>query len=190
MPEETLLEALEEDTRNQCAAIIREAEETAERIVKEAQESAERTFEARLTESREAIDRARAFAINSARTRMSGAVLDVRHSLIDEVFAGVVKKITAMPKAEYARLLNRLYSELKGDWVKAGILDKPSVLVNPSDAGLIADAGADIKADASVSPGVVFVSPDGKLRLENTVSSRITKARTDLVPAVNKLLFG
>lgn len=189
MAEATLLDALEEDTRNQCAVIIREAEETAERIGKEAVEAAQAAFDTRMLEARSSLARRRAAAINAARTRMGGLTLGVRHHLMDEVFARSLKRFKELPKDEYAKLLNSLYAETKADWLRAGITEKPIVLISESDAGLIKDQ-ADFRFDASVSLGVVFVSFDARLRFENTIQSRMAKARTELIPVINKVLFG
>jgi vacuolar-type H+-ATPase subunit E/Vma4 len=64
------------------------------------------------------------------------------------------------------------------------------VHVNPGDAQLIDDPDVELVPDEEVSLGVVFVSRDGRVRLENTFSSRLKKARAEIVPKLNEMLFG
>lgn len=189
MPQDTLLLALEEDARNQARRIIEEAEEEAKKIIEGAEAEARSLRERRLAELSSALEKKKAYTLNTARTRAAGAGLRARHGLIDQVLRDTLERFRSMSGHEYSVVLNGLYEELKREWDASGE-DRPIVLVNPADTGLLNDGYGEVRADKDVSLGVVFTSKDGKVRFDNTVPSRLRKSRAELMPLLDKLLFG
>lgn len=186
MAQEALLKAIEEDARAQTSRIVSEAEEAARTIVEDAEGEVRKVRDERLKSRALSMERQKASAVNNARTRANGLNLSVRHGIIEEVIKETEERFGKMPKDEYSALLNRFYGELKDSWpTEAGGY---TVLVNPSDANLI--EGADLRPDPGISLGVAFVSKDGRVRFENTVGSRLQKARPRLVTVINGMIMG
>ncbi|MFQ5735309.1 MAG: V-type ATP synthase subunit E family protein [Thermodesulfobacteriota bacterium] len=190
MVEDALLKAIEQDAREQTERMLKEAGEAAAEMMAAAQEDAGQERRHRTAALAEALDRKAASAVNSARMKVAGQRLSVRHEMAEEVFRRVTERVEGLPPEQYARLLGRLYEELKKDWFGAKEPSAHAVLINPKDAGLVSFSGVEFRPDEGVSLGVVFVSDDGRLRYENTVSSRIKKTRDTLVSMIDGILLG
>lgn len=189
MAEDTLLKTLEEDARTQAAGILKDAERRAREIIDEAERESAALKEARLAELSAALKKERSALLNSARVRSSGAMLEVRRSVIDSVLESAVESFREMPEKEYSGLLKRLCSVLKKDLSGDGG-DRPVIRVNPADIGKLADTDVEFAADPSVSLGVVWASADGRVRKELTIPSIIRKTRKTLETEIDKALFG
>lgn len=190
MPQDALLKTFEEDAITQGNSIINDAEEAAKEMMKAAEEEALESGEDRKKELAISLERKRAAALNGARTHAAGDKLRTRHEILEDTFKEALESLAALPKQQYSEILNGLYFELKSEWEKNAGLGRPVVLLNPDDAALLKDKAANIRPDKEVSLGIIFTSEDGRARFENTLPSRIGKAKSGLVPALNRLLFG
>lgn len=189
MAEDTLITALDEDARAQAERIMTDAREAAEAVMREAREQVSRERETRALELETRLRGQKAALLNTARTRASGGRLSVRRALVERALTEAEKRFAAMPKEEYRQLLDQLFSELKNEWEKGRPGESPIVLVNPADTSFL-ESSLTLKADESVSLGVVFTSADGTVRFENTVAARLFRAKAVMVPALNEMLFG
>lgn len=190
MPQEALLNILEEDARNQSARMLEDAEAAAKEIVAESEREVLAAREERVKDLSDSLEKKKAALVNSARTRAEGLKLKARRELIDDVFSEAVKSLNGLPGDRYEEFLGRLFGELKAEWAKDRGKEKPVALVNPADMGIIKDHEIEFKPDPKIEAGVVFVSADNRLRYENTVPSRVARIRADLLPNINKMLFG
>jgi len=190
MPDDALITAIEQDANEQCQRLLNEAQEAAAEMVAAAEQKAAQDSKARAAGLDAELERKSASALNAARTKAAGRLLSVRIDIAGEVLRRVEGRFAALKRQEYVELLKRFYSELKDDWFEAHEPSVHLVLVNPADTGVIEDPEAEFKADESVSLGVVFASKDGQLRYENTVASRIWKARETLLPIIDGILTG
>lgn len=188
MAEDTLITALEEDARAQAGRILNEAREAAEAVLREAHEQVSTERETRAIELEASLKGQRAALLNTARTRASAGKLSVRHSLMERALIEAEKRFSSMPKEEYRQLLGQLFSELKTEWEKGRPGESPIVLVNPADIDLLQNPFT-LKADETVSLGVVFTSTDDTVRFENTIAARLFRAKAVMVPAINEMLF-
>lgn len=189
MPQDPLIAALEEDARSQASRIIEEAEEAREALLRQAREDAQREGEERLMDARERLRKERAARINAARTKATGVKLGVRQELITRAIDEARKRFFSLKGEDHSKLIAHLYGELERDWARARHNEAPVVRVNPADVKLIRADGAIVEPDESIAAGVVFTSADGRVRFENTVSSRIERAKKDMIPAINEMLF-
>ncbi|MBI5586844.1 MAG: hypothetical protein HY889_00580 [Deltaproteobacteria bacterium] len=189
MAEDTLLKTLEEDARAQASEVLKDAERRSQEIFEAARRESASLKEARLKELSATLMKERSALLNSARVRASGALLEVRRSVIDAVLKKAVESFNLLPEKEYSGLLKRLYSILEKDWESVGT-GRPIVRINPSDTGKIDEKGAVLVPDPSVSLGLVFTSADGKVRKELTIPSIVRKAAKTLETEVDKVLFG
>ena len=190
MPEDALIIAIEQDADLQCQRLLHEAEEAAAEMLETAARETSLESRARAASLSTALERKAASAVNTARTMAAGRLLSVRSEMADEVLRRVEQGFKMLPREQYSALLNRFYSELKADWFEAHEPSAHLVLLNPEDMELVKDPEAEFRADEGVFLGVVFVSKDGRLRYENTVSSRIWKGRDILLPMVDGILTG
>lgn len=189
MPQQALLKALEEDARTQSGNIINSAKEAADAILSRAAEETESLRARRIEELGATLARKRASMVNSARTRANAEKLKVRHELIEQVFSAALESAGSIDGDEYARVVNALVEELAAAFDNASC-SGARILVDPGYTGRVNIPGLEVEADGSVGLGAVIISSDGRLVCENTVASRLEKAKNELMPVVDKLLFG
>lgn len=190
MPADALIRAIEQDARLQCESLLRDAEEAAGEVMAAAEKAMLAESRARKGSLSSALDRKAAAAVNAARTMAAGRLLALRGEMAEEALRRAEQGFRELTRERYSALLKRLYSELKADWLEAHEPEAHIVLINPADIGLVEDPEAEFSPDEGVSLGVVFLSKDGRLRYENTVSSRITRGRDTLIPIVDRILSG
>lgn len=184
---DVLLKALEADAMAQSSRIIKAAEDAAAGMLSQADIEV-KMFETESVEAlRAGLEREGVVRLSGARLLAKAAGLQARQDSIEEVFGAVAARINKLNADEYAALIRGLYELLKAEWT----LDESFVVsINPQDAGLLRDNGVEVRPDATVTHGVVLTTKDGKVRYENTVASRIKMMRANLVPVINKSLFG
>lgn len=190
MPEDALLKTLEDEAKAQAGRLLEEAEQEASEILKDAEVETLALRDDRLRAAVAGMEKMRAASVNSARMRAEGLKLEARHGIIDDALRRSVEGFRAIPKEERSGIIKGLYRELKKDWEGALPDVQAAVRVNPEDTGIITDAGVRAVGDPQVSLGAVFTSSDGRVRYENTIPSRVKKAKAGLVPFINALLFG
>ncbi len=188
--DDALLKAIEGEVFAECARLIKEASDSASVIIREAEEESRGIREERMKALDRGIDRRRTCAVANARIRANAVRLKARREVIEEALDGAIKAFEQMPGVPYTALLMRLYNELERAWKALPAAGAPVVLSGERDVGLLAKAGIAARSDPSVSLGVVFASKDGRLRFENTIHSRIEKARSNLVMELNRIIFG
>ncbi len=189
MAEDALLAALDEDAKAQADSIIQGAEAEADGLIKSAGEEAAVTLSAMLEQAAGTLERLRAEMMNNARVKAAATLIDCRRSLMDDVLERSAIAFSSIERIGYGRILNLWYDELKAAWEKAEMEGEPVVHVNPEDGALIAGRGYILKPDPAVRFGLVFLSADGRVRLENTFQARMDKAKEDLVPLIDSILF-
>ncbi len=189
MAQDPLIAALEEDARGQAARILEEAGEAREALLRESREDARKEAEERLSEARERLGKEKAARLNAARTKAAGMKLVVRQELVQKAVDEARSRLFSLKGEERLRLIERLYAELQSDWSRTRGNEPPIVRVNPVDERAIQANGAKVHADDSVLSGIVFTSEDGRVRFENTVSSRMERAKKNMIPAINEMLF-
>ena len=189
MARDALLKAIEDDARAQSEAILEEALTAAAAITDGAEAQTSALIEQRRASFKTELDRKRASALSGARVKARSLQLAQRWDAIDRVFDLALSRFKELPRPEYGELLGRFHDELMLAW-DATLAGEPIVLINPQDIQLLGRVGAAVRPDDTVSLGVVFVSADGRIRFENTVSSRMNRLRKPAVIRVYKTLFG
>ncbi|MBI5562146.1 MAG: hypothetical protein HY894_04735 [Deltaproteobacteria bacterium] len=189
---DVLLKALEEDARAEAIRLVKAAEDEAAAAMRQAASEAGSLEAARMEETGKTGARERGARRAAAHLRARALALEARREMVEAVLAEALKRAEALPRPEYARILNALFKELRDEWTSE---DAPVARLHPDDMGLVAGmkmgTGADIELvpDPEVRLGVVFHSKDGRVRYENTIPSRIRKAREGLMPFIDKALF-
>ncbi len=190
MAQEDLLKALERDVIKETEKTIAEAKRRADRIIDDARKGAQRLKEDLLKRCLEEIESKRNISIKRARIKARARVLAVKYEIMEAVFHETVESFKRMPVERYSGVFLRLYREAKEEWYSTGMDKRAVVVVNPDDTGLIDDRDVDIRPDTSVSLGVIFTSEDGRIRLINTIPSRLERIKPHLVSMLDEVLWG
>ena len=192
MGQDALIKALTDETKREVAHILEEAEAEAEELLDSARNEVKRAALARVGSIRIELDKKLVALANRARSGARGALLTVRAEAVEAVLGRATEDAATMKGGEYKGVLDRFYEELRGSWSEDMNSAAPRVHVNPADKTLVASLvkdGEEVVADETVSIGVVFVSPDGTVRAENSFAARLEKLRDLLRKEVDRRLF-
>ena len=188
-----LIAILEKEAAAEIERILADARAEAERLVQEARQQAD----AELADTRARLEAERVAAQTRARSaaalRASALILQAKDQALAEVFARARAEMDRLvqDRARYGAILAGLLRE-----AASGVGGRVVVQVNPKDTDLARRAVRDLGLDAEVQPaedvrgGVRVVSADGRFMVENTLSSRVERARAALAPEVAALLWG
>lgn len=189
-----LIHLLEQEARTEVDRVLAEARARAEEIVAAARREAD---EIRAAARRRAEDhrlQARTRATSTARLRAAALVLAAKDEAIRQVFDGVEDAVRAAMR-DPARRRAVLHSFLREAVATLGE-GRFAVEVAPEDVASAREAVRDLGVEAEVrgtpqvQDGVRLVSADGRSVVENTVSSRLARARRELVSEVAAVLWG
>ncbi len=189
-----LVRLLEQEARTEKEKALADARARAEAIIIAARQEAEET----LAEARRRIEadqaQARTRAASTASLRAGALVLEAKDEAIRKVFERAeaeLRAVVADPgrrRAAIRQLLREAAQGFAGGRVTAEI--------PPGDAQAVREASRDlgveieVRENPAVTDGVRLVSQDGRLVVENTVSSRLARARLNLVSQVAEILWG
>ena len=187
-----MLEALEQEGNLDIEKIKTQAREHENQILKEAEEEAAkiRAANQKKVEDRVRIERSK--ILNRASFQVKKEVIRSKEAMMNDVFNSVMERIKALRKdGGYEPVFKSLATE-----TLSGINGKAIVSVDPADEQLarkILDGiGREyvLKTDIKTLGGLSAHSEDGRIILNNTIDSRIAKAKQLLKTDVLKALFG
>lgn len=188
-----LIAILEKEASAEIERILAEARAQADQLAAEARTESQAVLEAqrqRLEAERKA---ARQKAESTAQVRAAALVLQAKDRVLAEVFARAETELSRVQqkRGEYAALLGGLLRD-----AAIGLSGRVTVEVNQKDLEIARQALRDLKLDAEVTPtdeisGGVRLSIDGgRFMVENTLVSRLARAKPLVVTEVAALLWG
>jgi len=178
VPLSKLLEALETDAEREAAQIIREAEERAQQILEETARAAKQAEEAAYREVIAPLPAAQARVDYDAQLKIQGMFADVREQLIARVMDVVVRELADLPNTpRYGEVMRALLEEA------AYLIDTDLVVhVRAEDKKLAEKLVKALRRKATVETtlkgwgGLVALSADGLVRVDNTLEARLESA--------------
>jgi IgA-specific serine endopeptidase len=188
-----LVAILEKESAAEVARILAEASSRAEQIERDA-EAAAREYADSQRQRLEAERRAAlAKAQSGAQVQAAALVLRAKDGALAEVFLRAEQELLRIPqdRARYAAVLRGLIRE-----AAANLSGRLIIEVHPDDRDAAAQAVRDLGVDGEVKTaedvrgGVRVSTPDRRFIVENTLLSRIERARPVLGTDVAALLWG
>jgi V/A-type H+-transporting ATPase subunit E len=178
VPLSKLLEALETDAEREAAQVIREAEERAQQILEEASRAAKQAEETTRREAVASLPAAQARIDYDAQLKIQGMFADVREQLIARVMDVVVRELADLPNTpRYGEVMRALLGEA------AHLIDTDLVVhVRAEDKKLAEKLVKALGRKAAVETtlkgwgGLVVLSADGLVRVDNTLEARLESA--------------
>ena len=191
MSEQPLVAAMEEEVVARIAEIdrkadaaIREAEAEVDRLLAETRQREEARAEQRF---RDYARQQRARGENQRRARIG----NLQFEIAQEVFAELQRAVAAARgRADYAVAWSRLLEQAVQIYGQERN-DSPVLRIAPADCPLVArwrDRLAAVQPDAAIDAGLELVSPDGRLRVKNTLLSRLHKGRDEFLKMISDAL--
>lgn len=187
---EQIIAALEQEAAAQVEAMRAEAASEEVRLRQESEAACAdiRTRALEAIQPRLLAEQSR--RLNQARLEAQRDRLNVQHALVAEVFEAARSELAhARARPDYAELLAALADEA------IAALGSPLVLeVDARDAGLVASIASGRPVQVEVAPvleccgGLAGRSPDGRVRVDNTLETRLAQAQERYRSAVAALL--
>lgn len=189
---EDIFRALDKQAEEDCQALLAHARAQAERIVEDAQAEGERVVEERIRQVQRDLGILKNQRLNSARLDGKKRASAERERLVQEAFEQARADIaTAREREGYNEVFMRLLTE-----AAEGITGIHMVLhVDPRDEELARSAAkklgldAELAFDLDTAGGVRITMADGKVARQNTLESRLGKARRVMKSDVAAALF-
>jgi len=188
-----LIQLLEREAEAERERILAEARERADRIRNEAEAQATALVEAQRRRIASEVEAARVRAQSAATLRATSLILEAKDEQIDRVFELAqteLERISHDP-TRYPAILRRLLQE-----AVEGFEGRVVVECAESDVAAVEAIARELGIEADVRPspdvwgGVRVRSEDGRFVVENTLTSRLARARQALLSEVAEILWG
>lgn len=199
MSEKGLLKAIEDDTRQECAVMLENAQKEAEAIVKTAIEQQERLNRERLKKAEVYLEKERIRMLANAKLYANEVILKERQLAVAKILDEVNNRLKELRKdKDYPEILKRLCKEAMDEWHNMGTdfksvpTEKALIMVSKQDISYLNNtSGCEIVSDETgdMLPGVIIMSRDKRFKIINTLHSRLEKKKSEFVSMVDSALF-
>ena len=192
MSYEDLIDSIEKDAVKERQNLIDNAGIEANSIVEKVKNELKVLREKKITEFEGYLESEKALAVGQARREADILSISVKSEVLSELFQKAEKKIVEIKNGgNYKDILIKLLREAierGGEEIKT---DDFIVYVSEEDLSFLKNFSndAEIKADRDMKEGVILISKDNRFRLINTLKSRMERAKADILPSLNKILF-
>lgn len=188
-----LIALLEQEAKAERERILGEAGEAARRILDQARATSAEEIEAYQRRASAEIEVSRVRARASSNLRAASVLLQAKDETIAAVFAAAERDLdrAASDRERYERILRGLLAEAVegfGGGVTVECAEEDLTIVQAAAAAL--GMNAEVRVSGGVRRGVRVRSADGRFVVENTLQSRLERAKTVLITGVAAILWG
>lgn len=189
---EDILEALDEQCRDECREIFERAQTEAKEILEKARVEADEIREARLEKVKAEAESDTVSMLYSARLKSKNAVIGAKEEIAEEALEKAAGRLNDLRSGED-------YPTILEDYLKEGLEPfdgKVIVHVDPRDRELaqrlMRGIGRDceIRTDIETLGGAIVSDEGGQVLIFNTVEERLNRAKERLRLQVYEILFG
>jgi vacuolar-type H+-ATPase subunit E/Vma4 len=188
---EDILQALDDQCREECQEIFARAEQEAKQILERSKEDAEAVRQARLAKAKAEAQSETTSMLYSARLKSKNAVISAKESVAERALAEAEEGLQDLrSRSDYAAILEGLITE-----GLSRVTGKIVCHVDPTDKKLadsiLRKQGVDyeIVADLECIGGCIISDTEGRVNIINTVEERLNRAREKLRMNVSGILF-
>jgi vacuolar-type H+-ATPase subunit E/Vma4 len=188
---EDILQALDDQCRQECQEIFRRAESETQDILDKAESEAEAVRRGRLDKVKTEAESEVTSTRYSARLKSKNAVISAKEKVAERALAEAEKRLRDMrSRPDYPAILEELVKE-----GLARISGKVSLHVDPADEKVADEVmrglGLDyeLHTDIRTVGGAVISDTGGRVKIINTVEERLNRAREKLRMKVSGILF-
>ncbi|MDD3717454.1 MAG: V-type ATP synthase subunit E [Actinomycetota bacterium] len=189
---EDILQALDDQCRQECQEIFSRAEAEAKQILDKAQVEAEAIRQAKLAKVKAEAQSETTSMLYSARLKSKNAVISAKEVIAEKALAQTEERLRDLrSRQDYPSILESLIDE-----GMTRISGKVVVHVDPADEAaaemVMRKRGCDyeLRSDIETAGGATITDADGRVRIVNTVEERLNRAREKLRMHVSGILFG
>jgi vacuolar-type H+-ATPase subunit E/Vma4 len=188
---EDILQALDDQCRQECQEIFSRAEAEAKQILDKAQIEAEAIRQTRLDKVKAEAQSETTSMLYTARLKSKNTVISIKEKVVEKVLASAEEDLRGLrSRQDYPAILEEMVRE-----GLTRISGKVLVHVDQADKQ-VAEAVMkklaieyDLLTDIQAAGGAVISNADGRVRIVNTVEERLNRAREKLRMYVSGILF-
>jgi V/A-type H+-transporting ATPase subunit E len=194
MSYEEFIKAIERDAAKERENVLNDARIEADKIIKDTEAELKRLKDERINELKVSSEKDRILTITRAEREARMFLLSAREEILSELFIKAERKNFELKKGgKYSDILKRLFRETVDKGREEIDTDELIVYISEDDLHLLRDTevsqGIEIKTGKEVAEGVIVASRDDRFKLINTLKSRMERAKMDLLPLLNRMLF-
>ncbi len=186
-----IFDTLNNEGEKERDRILKAARQEAGKMIRLAEEDAEKVKENELHRASLSLKGETARIINQAKLFKKEEAIKAKEQFIDESFENARLKTADLRQTkDYERIFESLAREAleRVDGHVVASVDKRDEVLAKRIFAKLSD-GIEIRADISCSGGVSIGAADGRITYDNTIDSRLEKARTVLKSRVAEALF-
>ena len=193
-----LTEAVLSEAHTEADKIIEEAKAAAEKIRRQAQEEADNEYNALIERARQNAERVRRQEIASAQLNARTMQLGEREKLLVKVFDAAGQQLSSIQQwSDYGKISSSLLREaLTNLHVKSVLIHADETAQKFFTDPVLKKLADELKIELRLgeplkqNTGVVIETPDGRLRYDNTLETRLSRLQNSLRTSVYHLLMG
>lgn len=191
MPLSKLLDALEADAEREAEQITREAEARAQQILEETERAARQAEESAHRETVAPLPTVQARVAYEAQLKVQELFSDTREQLIERVLAAIVDELANLHASTRYRGVMRSLLKEAADLIDTGLI----VQTRKEDEALVWELLKELGLKAKIETtlkgwgGLIAVSDDGLVRIDNTLEARLETAKPTIRQHVARQLM-
>lgn len=193
MTYEDLIQSMEAGAEEKIAEIRSNTARQSEGIIQDAEEKAKTIREEFLAHARTTVADQRNRLLYKTRLDERSADIAAKEEILNTVYSRVAEHLGGVrEKNDYRSLFSRLLSESMEEMGE----DVVVVHVDPRDEALCREVVSQMKGNFTINHdiktwgGVVVSSPDGQVRIHNTLEARLERAKILTKREICRILFG
>lgn len=175
-----------ENADKECARILQESRDEAEKLVREAAARGEKKADYINSQKEESVKQINAKAETLLRIREKEIYLNTRNETIDQAFSEFMKKLEKMDASKKKTIYQTLLLKARKD------LENPrTVIVRADDVSLIKGISKDLDIrEGNISGGLLLENREGDQIIDFSFESMADSLRSKNLKAVSDILFG
>lgn len=189
-----MMDLLEREAEAERQRILAEARQQAEQFVRQAEAEADALLEAQRRRVAAEVEAARVRAQGVAHLRATSTVLEAKDQMLEEVFQRAGRELDRVTRdpARYGTVLRGLLREAVAGFQGPVVVECAEEDVREVEAAAreVGVTVVQVRPDSAVRAGVRVLSEDGRFVVENTLGSRLQRARQALLAEVADILWG
>ncbi|MBI3597566.1 MAG: hypothetical protein HY203_10475 [Nitrospirae bacterium] len=191
---EELIGDLQRGTELKKEAVLTAAREEARRIIADAMQQCDRLEQELQDSISRDLEREKTRSLNRARREARTLLAQTRAELMRQVFDRLEQRLKGVSSEKpYPVVLERLLNETRPEWPQGEIVIRADSKTLPLLKSLVGNGAFRFEPMEGTGEdpygGVELSDREGRVVIRNTLRSRLSKARPDLLVEANRLLF-
>jgi len=185
MAAEKIIEKIQTDASKEVARIKKDAEAQANTVLKEKKEIIKQETDALLKKGMQQADLQKKIKISQAYQEAKRAMMQAKETLIEECFTEAKQQLSTLDETTYENTIRHLIKQGMGQ-ISGPCIAHPS---RENDKEVIEKENLHLGDKIQASGGVLLVSKDGHITIDNTFEGILKRKKSDIRVKVGMLLF-